>query len=72
MLDHCAKIQPGQEVVILAHLDGLYGGDNMVDQEAISWIQTAVQTRWANASVLWIDEKTKPYEWRCLRSSKAL
>ena len=23
MLEHCARIQPGQEVSILAHLDGL-------------------------------------------------
>jgi len=52
MLDNCAKIQPGQEVLILAYLDGLYGGDNFVDKEAISWIQTAVQFRGAKASVL--------------------
>ncbi len=64
LLDHCAKIQPGQEVVLLAHIDGLYGGDNLVDQEAISWIQTAIQLRGANASVLWIDEPVKPHAWR--------
>jgi len=64
LLDHCARIQPGQEVLLLAHLSGLYGGDNLVDQEAISWIQTAVQLRGANASVLWIDEITKPHAWR--------
>jgi hypothetical protein len=64
MLDHCAKIQPNQEVLILAHVDGLYGGDNLCDQEAISWIQTAIQLRGANASVLWIDELAKPHIWR--------
>jgi hypothetical protein len=64
MLDHCAKIQPGQEILILAVLDGLYGGDSLVDQEAISWIQSAVQARGANASILWIDEPAKPHEWR--------
>jgi len=64
LLEHCAKIQPGQEVVILAHVDGLHGGDNLVDQEAISWIQSAVQLRGANASVLWIDEVAKPHAWR--------
>lgn len=64
LLDHCAKIQPGQEVVLLAHIDGLYGGDNIVDQEAISWIQTAIQLRGANASVLWIDEPAKLHAWR--------
>lgn len=64
LLDHCAKIQPGQEVVLLAHIDGLYGGDNLVDQEAISWIQAAIRFRGANASVLWIDEPAKPHAWR--------
>ncbi len=64
MLDCCAKILPGQEVVLLAQIDGLYGGDNLVDQEAISWIQAAVSQRGANASALWIDEKAKPHAWR--------
>jgi hypothetical protein len=64
LLEHCARVRPGQEVVLLAHVDGLYGGDNLVDQEAISWIQTAVQLRGANASVLWIDEPVKPHAWR--------
>ncbi len=31
MLDHCAKVQPGQDILILAELDGLYGGDSLVD-----------------------------------------
>ncbi len=64
MLDHCAKIQAGQEVLLLAHIDGLCGGDNLVDEPAISWIQAAVQQRGANASVLWIDEPAKPHAWR--------
>jgi hypothetical protein len=64
LLDNCAKIQPGQEVLILAHLDGLYGGDNLVDQEAMAWIQAGVQARGANASLLWIDEPAKPHAWR--------
>jgi hypothetical protein len=64
MLDHCAQIKAGQEVLILAQMDGLYGGDNLVDSQAISWIQAAVQHRGANASVLWIDEPTKPHAWR--------
>ncbi|MFC1908356.1 hypothetical protein ACFLXD_00550 [Chloroflexota bacterium] len=64
LLDHCAKIQPDQEVLLLAHIDGLYGGDNLVDQEVISWIQTAIQLRGANASVLWIDEPAKAHVWR--------
>jgi hypothetical protein len=31
MLDCCAKIQAGQEVLILAETNGLYGGDSLVD-----------------------------------------
>lgn len=64
MLEHCAKIKPGQEVLLLAHIDGLYGSDNLVDEEAISWIQSAVEVRGANASVLWIDEPGKAHDWR--------
>jgi hypothetical protein len=64
MLDNCAKIQPGQEVLLLAYIDGLYGGDNLVDQEAISLIQSAVQSRGANASILWVDEPSKAHAWR--------
>jgi len=64
LLDHCAKIQPRQEVLLLAHIDGLYGGDNLVDKEAVSWVQAGVQARGANASVLWIDETAKPHAWR--------
>ncbi len=64
MLDCCAKIQPGQEVLILAETDGLYAGDNLVDQEAVAWIQSGVQSRKANASILWIDEPAVPHAWR--------
>jgi hypothetical protein len=69
MLDSCAKVQPGQEVLLLAEIEGLY--NNMVDQEAISWIQSAVQARGANASVLWIDEKPKVHAWRFTPVAKA-
>ena len=27
--DNCARIQAGQEVLVLAHIDGLHGGDNL-------------------------------------------
>lgn len=63
-IDRCAKIREGQEVLLLAQIDGLHGGDNLVDETAISWIQNAVRQRGANASVLWIDEKVKPHAWR--------
>lgn len=64
MLDSCAKLQAGQEVLIVAHIDGLYGGDNLVDEEAVLWIQTAAEMRGASASVLWIDEVAQPHAWR--------
>jgi len=64
LLDNCAKIKPGQEVLIVSHIDGLHGGDNLVDEEAVSWIQAGVSHRGANASVLWIDEPAKPHAWR--------
>ena len=64
MLDHCAQIRAGQEVLILAQTDGLYGGDNLVDEQTISWIQAAIQHRGANPSVLWIDEPVKAHTWR--------
>ena len=64
MLDQCAQIKAGQEVLILAQIDGLYGGDNLVDKQVIGWIQAAVQHRGANASVLWIDEPAKAHAWR--------
>ena len=64
MLDHCAHIQSGQEVLVLAHMDGLYGSDNLVDEQTISWIQMAIRQRGANPSLLWIDEIPKAHAWR--------
>ena len=63
-LDNCAEIKPGDEVVIAAHVDGIYGGDNVVDPQAIAWLQAAIQAREANPSVLWIDEPSKMHKWR--------
>jgi len=60
LLENCAQIQPGQNVLIVAAVDGLYGGANVVDEQAISWIQTAVTQRGANASVLWLDMPIRP------------
>ncbi|MCF8094425.1 MAG: hypothetical protein K9J79_03600 [Desulfobacteraceae bacterium] len=64
LLDHCANIEKGQEVLLLAQLDGIYGGDNLVDETAVGWIQNAIHYRGANASVLWIDELARPHNWR--------
>ncbi|MCE5252692.1 MAG: hypothetical protein LLG45_00520 [Actinomycetia bacterium] len=64
MVDYDAQVKPGEEVVILAHIDGLYGSDNLVDEQAVSWTQAVVQSRGANCSILWIDEIMKAHEWR--------
>lgn len=64
LLDTCCRLTPGQEVLILAHTDGLYGGDNMVDAVAIDWIQAGVAFRGARASVLWVDEPARAHAWR--------
>jgi hypothetical protein len=71
LLDNCAEIQAGQEVVLLAHIDGLYGSDNLVDERAIAWIQAAIQHRKAHAHVLWIDQPTLPHDWRVPKTVKA-
>lgn len=64
LVDNVAKVEPGQEILIMAHIDGLYGSDNLVDEQAIHWLQSAIQQRGANASVLWIDEPDTPHQWR--------
>jgi hypothetical protein len=60
LLDKCAQVQPGQHVVLLAALDGLCGGRNIVDEQAISWIQAGVQQRGAYATVIWADVPLHP------------
>lgn len=64
MLQNCGQVEAGQHVVILSHVDGLHGGPNVVDQQAVDWLQTAVQLRGAHCSVVWIDEPAKPFAWR--------
>ena len=64
LVDGCAHIEPGQHVLILAAVDGLHGGRNVVDELAISWIQAAVQLRGAHAYVLWADMPSRPeFRW---------
>jgi hypothetical protein len=55
LVDNCAQIKRGQHVLILAAIDGLHGGVNIVDQETVAWVEAAVQSRGAYASVLWTD-----------------
>ncbi|HHU22529.1 MAG TPA: hypothetical protein GXZ52_03810 [Clostridiales bacterium] len=64
MVDNCAEIKPGMEALILAHKDGLYGGINLVDEEAVAWTASVVRSRGANCSILWIDDPQKTHQWR--------
>ncbi len=64
LLDECARVRPGQEVLIVAYRDGLDGGDNLVDEQAIAWIEAGVKERDANATVLWADERSIVHHWR--------
>jgi hypothetical protein len=64
LLDECAGVRPGQEVLIVSYSDGLRGGDNLVDERAVAWIEEGVRERGANASVLWTDERSTVHNWR--------
>lgn len=64
LVDNCAEIKPGMEVLILAQRDGLYGGVNLVDEEAVAWTASVVQSRGANCSILWFDDDNTTHKWR--------
>ena len=64
MLVHAAKIAPGQRVLILSYTDGLYGGDNLVDRDAVRWIQQAVEAHGARPTVLWVDLPAVAHQWQ--------
>ncbi|MCL5735745.1 MAG: hypothetical protein M1274_09210 [Actinobacteria bacterium] len=64
LLDECARLGPGQEVLIVAYRDGLRGGDNLVDEQAIAWIEAGVMERDASPTVLWADEHSTVHHWR--------
>ncbi len=70
-LDNCVRVEAGQEILIVSHVDGLYGGDNVVDQDAVGWIQSRIAARGANPTVLWIDEPMKAHAWRIPPAVKA-
>ena len=53
-----------KEVVILVHKDGLYGGDNLIDEEAIGWVSTAFTSRNCRCSILWVDDPQLKHQWR--------
>ncbi|MDX1483027.1 MAG: hypothetical protein R3229_00990 [Alphaproteobacteria bacterium] len=60
LLDNCACIQAGQNVLILAANDGLNGGANIVDQATVGWIADGVRKRGADAKVMWVDMPDRP------------
>ena len=64
LVDKCAMIRPGMEVLIFAHREGLYGGVNLVDEDAVSWTSTVVTSRGANCSIMWLDEPNETHAWR--------
>src|SRR4030095_2489521 len=60
MVDNCAKVKPGMNVLIIAANDGLHGGVNIVDQETVAWLHAAVVQRSADATVIWCDIPSRP------------
>jgi hypothetical protein len=64
LLDYALRVRNGHKVLLVAHEDGLYGGDNLVDQDAIGWISQALEERGAIPEVLWISDEAKVFEWK--------
>lgn len=72
MLDNCVQVQPGEKVLVVAHLDGLSGGPNLVDRETVAWTQDGVRARGAYATELWLDEPVGGlHGWRVPAALKA-
>lgn len=63
LLDNCAEVKAGQQVVIVAAFDGLSGGANLVDEATIGWLQAGVQLRGAHPTVLWTDIPSRLHDW---------
>src|ERR1700758_5392135 len=64
LLEHGAHMRSGQKVLLIAYLAGLYGGDNLVDRQAIHWIQRAAEELGAKVEVLWVDAPARVNEWK--------
>jgi len=60
LVDNCATVKPGMNVLIVAANDGLYGGVNIVDRETVAWVHDAVVQRGADATVVWCDIPYRP------------
>jgi len=64
LLEYGAHLRSGQRVLLLAYLDGLYGGDNLVDRQAMHWIQRAIEERGNPVEVLWVDSPGRVHDWK--------
>ncbi len=65
MVDNCVAMNDSaKEVLILVHKDGLYGGDNLIDEECIAWVSTAFTSRGHHVSILWVDDPQLVHQWR--------
>lgn len=64
LLDNCVRITPKQKVLILAYRDGLYGGDNLIDERVITWLEICIKERGATPYILWADEDQKVHQWQ--------
>jgi len=55
MLANCGRVEAGQKVLIVAALDGLAGGHNLVDRETVDLIFNGAQRLGADPAILWLD-----------------
>jgi hypothetical protein len=60
LLENCARVERDQHVLLLCANDGLYGGRNLIDEQAVAWIQNGIQLRGAHATVVWADMPLHP------------
>jgi hypothetical protein len=63
LLDQTLHVKAGHKVLLVAYLDGLYGGDNIVDRDAIHWIAQELEARGAIPEVLWVDVPGRMHAW---------
>lgn len=64
LLTQAAHLQRGQKVLVVACLDGLHGGDNLVDAQTIEWLCNAIHDRGASSEVLWLNEISSFGQWK--------
>lgn len=63
LLDATLNVKAGLRVLLVAYLDGLHGGDNLVDRDAIHWLAKELERRGAIPEVLWVDEPGRMHAW---------